>query len=55
MSETSRIRQLVILIDNKVYKFDVNSQISLKNLRKIVSAAANIGHKVFKFYQNNSS
>ena len=53
MSETSRIRQLVILIDNKVYKFDVNSQISLKNLRKIVSAAANIGHKVFKFYQNN--
>ena len=53
MSELSRIRQVVFLIENRVYKFDVNSQTNIKNLRKMISAAANISNKVFKFTQNN--
>jgi len=51
--EVQRIRQVVFLVENKIYKFDVNSQTSLKNLRKIIIAAANISNKVFKFFTNN--
>ena len=52
MSETSRIRQVVFLVENKIYKFDVNSHSTLKNLRKMVIAACNISNKVFEFTQN---
>jgi hypothetical protein len=52
--EVQRIRQVVFLVENKIYKFDVNSQTTLKNLRKIIIAAANISNKVFKFFSNNS-
>ena len=48
------IREFVLFIENRVYKFDVNSHTNIKNLCKMISAAANISNKVFKFTQYNT-
>jgi len=46
MEDSSRLRQIIFKLDkNKIYKFNTNSTVTIKSLRKIIIAAANITNK----------
>lgn len=49
--ETPRIRQVVFTLDkNKIYKFDVNNTTTIKGLKRMICAAANLSKSGLKIY-----
>ena len=50
-NDSPRIRQVVFHLDrNRNYKFDVNSSTTIKGLKRIIGAAANLSKTGLKIY-----
>lgn len=46
MEDSSRLRQIIFKLDkSKMYKFNTNATVTIKSLRKIIIAAANLSNK----------
>ena len=51
IADQTRIRQALIIIDkNTTYKFDLNQSITIKGLKKMIGAAANLGKNSLRLY-----
>ena len=49
MDESIRLRQIIFKLErNKIYKFNTNATVTIKSLRKIIIAAANLSNKNIK-------
>ena len=48
-----QIRKVIFIVDkDRRYSFDVNQNITLKNLKKMIIAAANVGNIGLRIFQN---
>lgn len=54
-NDLPRIRQALFTLDkNRTYKFDVNQTITIKNLKKMIVAAANLGKSGLKIFHKGT-